>query len=98
VQGSNIGENDGGGPEEARDRVRWGCSHGGEDGWGCCRGTRDGLEEGGKRESDCSNSNDGDDDGNAMCELVTSCTSWSAARLVLCCVHVYSHTQRWLYG
>ena len=30
------------------------CSHGGEDGWGCCGGTRDGLEEGGKRGSDCS--------------------------------------------
>jgi len=54
VQDSNIGEDDGDGIEEAYDRVRWRCSHRGEDGWGCCGGTRDGLEEGGKRESDCS--------------------------------------------
>jgi len=54
VQDSDIGENDGGGIEKARDRVRWVCSHKGEDGWGCCRGMRDGLEEGGKRGSDCS--------------------------------------------
>ena len=54
MQDSDIGEDDGNGVEEACDRVRWGCSHGGEDGWGCCRGMRDGLEEGGKRESDCS--------------------------------------------
>jgi hypothetical protein len=40
--------------EEAHDRVRWVCSHRGEDGWGCCRGTRDRLEEGGKRGSDYS--------------------------------------------
>jgi hypothetical protein len=54
VQDSDIGEDDGGGIEEACDRVRWGYSHGGEDGWGYCRGTRDGLEEGGKSKSDCS--------------------------------------------
>jgi len=51
----DIDYDDGSGVEESSDRVKWGCSHGGEDGWGCCRGTRDGLEEGGKRESDCSN-------------------------------------------
>jgi hypothetical protein len=47
----DIDYDDGSGVEESCDRVNW-CSHGGEDGWGCCRGTRDGLEEGGKRESD----------------------------------------------
>jgi len=41
--------------KETYDGVKWGCSHGGEDGWGCCGGMRDGLEEGGKRGSDCSN-------------------------------------------
>jgi hypothetical protein len=56
VQDSNVGKDDGSGIEEARDGVRWGYSHGGEDGYGYCRGTRDGLEEGGKRGSDCSTS------------------------------------------
>jgi hypothetical protein len=55
VQDDEVGDNDGSGLEETCDRVKWGCSHGGEDGWGCCGGTRDGLEEGGKRELDCSN-------------------------------------------
>ena len=55
MQDDKVGDDDGSGLEEARDRVQWGqwgCSHGGEDGWVCCRGTRDGLEEGGKRELD----------------------------------------------
>jgi len=54
VQNCNIGEDDGGGMEEACDRVRWVYSYGGKDGWGCCRGIRDGLEERGKRGLDCS--------------------------------------------
>jgi hypothetical protein len=58
VQDDEVSDNDGHGLEETCDGVKWGCSHGGEDGWGCCRGTRDGLEEGGKRGSDCSISGD----------------------------------------
>jgi hypothetical protein len=45
VQDDEVGNDDGGGLEETCDGVKWGCSHGGEDGWGCCGGTRDGLEE-----------------------------------------------------
>jgi len=48
VQDNEIGDGDDSGLEKACDGVKWGCSHGGEDGWGCCRGTRDGLEEGEK--------------------------------------------------
>jgi len=54
VQNDKVGDNDGSGLEDACDGVKWGCSHGGEDGWGCWGGKRDGLEEGGKRGSDCS--------------------------------------------
>ena len=54
MQGDEIGDNDSSGLEETCDGVKWGYSHGGEDGWGCCGGTRDGLEGGGKRGSDCS--------------------------------------------
>jgi hypothetical protein len=54
VQDNKVSDNDGSGLEETCDGVKWGCSHGGEDGWGCCGGMRDGLEEGGKRGSDCS--------------------------------------------
>ena len=48
----DVDYDDGSGVEESCDGVKWGCSHGGEDGWGCCGDTRDGLEEGGKRELD----------------------------------------------
>jgi hypothetical protein len=54
VQDKEVGNNNGDGLEEACNRVKWGCSHRGEDGWGCCGGTRDRLEKGGKRGSDCS--------------------------------------------
>ena len=54
MQDNKVSDNDGSGLEETCDGVKWGCSHGGEDGWGCCGDTRDGLEEGGKRGSDCS--------------------------------------------
>jgi hypothetical protein len=59
VQDNEVGDNDGGGLEETYDRVKWECSHGGKDGWGCCGGMRDGLEEGGKRGSDCSMNGNG---------------------------------------
>jgi len=41
---------------------------------------------------------DGDDNSDAACDLVTSCTSWSAARSASRCARVYSRMQRWLYG
>ena len=43
MQDNEVGDNDGSGLEETCDRVKWQCSHGGEDGWGCCGGMRDGL-------------------------------------------------------
>jgi hypothetical protein len=54
VQDDEVSDNDGAGLKETCDGVKWRCSHGGEDGWGCCGGMGDGLEEGGKRGSDCS--------------------------------------------
>jgi len=59
VQDDEVGDNDGSGLADTCDRVKWGCSHGGEDGWGCCGGTRGRLEEGGKRGSDCSTGRSG---------------------------------------
>jgi hypothetical protein len=55
VEYGDVDKDSGGGIEGTCGRVRWEYSHGGEDGWGCCGGMRDGLEEGGKRGSDCSN-------------------------------------------
>ena len=49
MQDDEVGDNDSGGLEETCDRVKWGCSHGGEDSWGCCRGMRDGFRGGRKK-------------------------------------------------